>query len=58
MPVGFRIKTTVTIPPEWVEPLLEYKKKEGFQDWAELIRHLIKVTIIQDQEPAEEVVAA
>ena len=43
----YRIKTTITIPEEWVEPIRNFMEEKGFQDYAELIRYLIRTAIIE-----------
>ena len=45
----FRIKTTITIPEEWIDKIQAYMKRKGFQDYAELFRHLIYKEIIKER---------
>ena len=45
-----RIKTTITIPLDWKDKIDEFMKKMGFQDYAELFRHLIRTSIVEKAE--------
>ena len=46
----FRIKSTITIPIDWKPLIDEYMKRMGFQDYAELFRHLIRIVIVEAHE--------
>ena len=45
-PGSARIKSTVTVPAEWVPKIREFMERMGFQDYAELFRYLIRKEII------------
>jgi len=41
-----RIRSTITIPREWLPKIQEFMRSKGFQDYAELFRYLIRKEII------------